>query len=188
MSHFLPFGQHGYVTNTHPTKPTLAPRARLSRYLDAHSPAVYTILYPDTGQVSTGRSQEFSPTDAPTPRLQPALNTHPVRALHTHTTPIRAPKSLSAIRHLPDALRWAKAHDDEIHRHETALKTWRYEDPLPSDRPRPFIMTYKLKADADQEQVKHKARCAIRGDLMEAGVEYDPLRTSSNTPCSNTKT
>jgi hypothetical protein len=176
LSHLLPFGQYGHVTNTQPTKSTLAPRAHLARYLHSSTSSVYTIMYVATGRIGTCRSQEFFPTVPPTP-LSDAFE-----ALHIHESPPRPPKTMCAARRLPDANQWAAAHDAEIRRHETELQTWRYEDPLPGDRPRPYVMTYKVKEDADRAYVKHKARCAIRGDLMEAGVEYDPLRTSSHTP------
>jgi Reverse transcriptase (RNA-dependent DNA polymerase) len=170
LSHFVPFGQHGYVTNTRPHKSTLDPRATMARYMYAENKDIYVILYTATGRISTCRASEFHPTIRPRCIPQVALALTP------------PPKSLVAAQRRPDASDWAAAHDAEIRRHETDLSTWRYEVPLPSDRPRPYIMTYKVKHDANGGYVKHKARCAIRGDLMEAGTEYDPLRTSSHTP------
>lgn len=57
----------------------------------------------------------------------------------------KASRNMTKARMRPDFKEWAAAHDSELHRHDADLRTWVYEDPLPSDKPVPFTMTYKAK-------------------------------------------
>jgi Reverse transcriptase (RNA-dependent DNA polymerase) len=52
----------------------------------------------------------------------------------------------------------------------------------PGDTPRPAIIEFKTKRDANGRELKKKVRIAIRGDLMKPGAEYNPDKTSSQTP------
>jgi hypothetical protein len=48
--------------------------------------------------------------------------------------------------------------------------------------PRPAIIKFKTKRDANGRELKKKVRIAIRGDLMKPGDVYNPDKTSSQTP------
>jgi hypothetical protein len=52
----------------------------------------------------------------------------------------------------------------------------------PNDTPRPAIINFTAKRDADGRELTMKVRISIRGDLMKPGTEYDPDKTSSQTP------
>jgi hypothetical protein len=88
--------------------------------------------------------------------------------------------------HLLDAAKWKAAHDQEIDRHVSILKTWHYERPLPTDRPIPYTFTYKVKTDHPGQPSTYKARCTIRGDLMRSPgslfVEQIRIRIRTNVP------
>lgn len=58
-----------------------------------------------------------------------------------------APKSMEEARRIPDAEHWAKAWDAETDRHDTELNTWTYEDPLPTDSPKSYVLTFKSKTN-----------------------------------------
>ena len=98
------------------------------------------------------------------------------------STNSKAPRSMAEARLRPDFKEWAKAHDAEIYRHDTELRTWVYEEARPSDKPVPFTMTYKAKTNQFGGIERYKARCAIRGDLMKPGQQFDMTRTASHMP------
>jgi hypothetical protein len=54
--------------------------------------------------------------------------------------------------------------------------------PRPGDTPRTAIIKFKTKRDANGRELKKKVRVAIGGDLMKLGAEYNPDKTSSQTP------
>ena len=93
-----------------------------------------------------------------------------------------SPKTLQESMKRPDTLHWAKAWDDELFRHDTGLNTWTYEDPKPDDVAIPYVMTFKAKTYMYGGLERHKVRCAIRGDRMRAGVDFDDMRTASHMP------
>jgi hypothetical protein len=62
------------------------------------------------------------------------------------------------------------------------LGLWRYEFPRPGDTPRPAIIKFKTKSDANGRELKKEVRIAIRGDLIEPGAEYNPDKALSQTP------
>jgi Reverse transcriptase (RNA-dependent DNA polymerase) len=62
------------------------------------------------------------------------------------------------------------------------LGLWGYEFPRPGDTPRPAIIKFKTKRDANGRELKKKVRIAIRGYLMKSGAEYNPDKSSSQTP------
>lgn len=96
--------------------------------------------------------------------------------------PPPAPKSLDEAHKSRDSLSWCKAWDDELERHDTTLRTWTYEDPLPSDKPLPYTMTFKSKTNMYGGLERHKVRLAIRGDRMRPGYDFDETRTASHMP------
>jgi Reverse transcriptase (RNA-dependent DNA polymerase) len=76
-------------------------------------------------------------------------------------------------------------HDAELRRHDSELLTWTYEDPPPTSKPLQFTIGYELKTNTSEELERHKARCAIRGDRMRPGVDFDEMRTASRMPSQN---
>jgi hypothetical protein len=65
-THFHPFGQWGYVTNTNTHKSTLAPRALLRRYLMSPNPNHCAVLDTVTSHINMCRSSEFHPINKQT--------------------------------------------------------------------------------------------------------------------------
>lgn len=47
----------------------------------------------------------------------------------------------------PDFKEWAAAHDAEPDKHDRELRTWVYEEKVPSDNPVPYTMKYKAKTN-----------------------------------------
>ena len=93
------------------------------------------------------------------------------------------PKTLNDAKARPDYLSYAKAHDEELDRHgPNGLHTYDFVEALPSDRPIPFVMTYKAKTNQYGGLERHKARLAIRGDRMRPGIDFDETRTASHMP------
>lgn len=76
----------------------------------------------------------------------------------------------------------AKAHDVDLHRHDTELSAWTYEDPQPRDKTILYTMTYKAKTNQFRGLEKYKARCVIRDDRMKPGVQFYSTLTATNTP------
>jgi hypothetical protein len=161
VSHFLPFGQWGYVTNNSPHKRPLELRALLRRCLMAPNMHHYAVLDQQTFRVSICRIPEFHPF---TPQKGPTTSTFPITCQALGR--IKVPRNMRQAMHLLDAAKWRAAHDQEIDRHVSILKTWHYERPLPTDRPIPYTFTYKVKTDHPGQPSTYKARCTIRGDLM----------------------
>lgn len=174
-SHLLPFGQRGYATCVD-YKSKLAHRAEPARYLAPKSHSQYYVLC-DKGQVKAVRHKEFYPT---TPI--PAREGQQQNAALAHATATRAPKTLAQARKSPDAKHWQKAYTDELRRHDTHLRTWRYQTRHSSDHPVPFIVGLKTKTDQDGNIQKYKARIAIRGDRMRPGIDFDQTATSAHMP------
>jgi hypothetical protein len=98
-THFHPFGQWGYVTNTNPHKSTLAPRALLRRYLMSPNPNHYDVLDPVTSHINMCRSSEFHPINKQTANANRA------------TIPQAVPRTIKQALRLPDAAHWMNAHD-----------------------------------------------------------------------------
>lgn len=94
----------------------------------------------------------------------------------------KPPRSMTEARKKPDAKKRAAAHDAERNRHYTELRTWVYKNYLPSDKRVPFTMTYKAKTNKCGGVDRHKARCAIRGDIMKPRQHFDQTRTASHMP------
>lgn len=44
-----------------------------------------------------------------------------------------------------DYREWTAAHDAELDIHDAELRTWTYEESIPTDRPVPYTMTYEGK-------------------------------------------
>jgi hypothetical protein len=90
-------------------------------------------------------------------------------------------KTLRAALCTPDAAEWAVTYDQELDRNSKQLGTWRLESRRPGDTPRWPLFKFTQKTNADGTASRQKVRCAIRGDTMTPGVEYDPDRTSAQT-------
>jgi hypothetical protein len=128
-THFHPFGQWGYVTNTNPRKSTIALRALLRRYLLSPNPNHYAVPDPVTSHINICRSSEFHPINKQTANANLATITQAV------------PLTLKQAFRLPDAAHWMSAHDNEIDRHVDTRGTWNYERAQANDRPIPFTFT-----------------------------------------------
>jgi transposase InsO family protein len=128
-THFHPFGQWGYVTNTNPHKSTLAPRALLRRYLMSPNPNHYAVLDPVTSHINMCRSSEFHPINKQTANANRA------------TIPQAVPRTLKQALRLPDAAHWMNAHDKEVDRHVDTLGAWHYERARANYRPIPYTFT-----------------------------------------------
>jgi hypothetical protein len=76
---------------------------------------------------------------------------------------------------------WAAAYDSDFDCNDK-LGLWRYEFSRPGDTPRPAIIKFITKRNANGRELKKKVRTAIRGDLMKPGAEYNSEKTSSQTP------
>jgi hypothetical protein len=86
---------------------------------------------------------------------------------------------LRAALNTPDATEWATSYDEELDRHQYQLGTWRLEPKLPGDTPRRPLFKFTQKANSDGTASRKKVRCAIRGDTMIPGVEYDSEKPSA---------
>jgi hypothetical protein len=91
------------------------------------------------------------------------------------------PNSLASAFRRPDEAFWGASYDADLDRNDK-LGMWRYEFPCPGDTPRPAIIKFKTKRDANGRELKKKMRIAIRGDQMKPGAESNPDKTSSQTP------
>jgi hypothetical protein len=111
---------------------------------------------------------------------------HPLRHASPNTThhvsACTTPKPLRAALSSPDATEWATAYDEELDRHQHQLGTRRLEPRLPGDTPRRPLFKFTQKTNSDGTASRKKVRCAIRGDAMIPGVEYDSEKTSAQTP------
>jgi Reverse transcriptase (RNA-dependent DNA polymerase) len=105
---------------------------------------------------------------------------HIAAAHHAICAQSTQPNSLSSVLRRPDGALWAAAYESDLDRNDI-LGLWRYEFPRPGDTPRPAIIEFKIKRDANSRELKKKVRIAIRGDLMKPGAEYNPDKTSSQT-------
>jgi hypothetical protein len=92
---------------------------------------------------------------------------------------LNAPRSIKEARGRTDADEWRRVHDAELRRHDTELLTCTYEDPLPTVKPLQFTIRYRAKTNMYGGLECRKARCAIRGDRMRPGVDFDEMRTTS---------
>eukprot|EP00171_Calliarthron_tuberculosum_P005367 IDg5367t1 len=161
ISSFLPFGTVGFIRNTASLSKT-HPRAVKARYLRAINQGTYEVKILNTDKVTSCRSTEFHPCSS--------------------VAAVTAPKSLKSARKQGDYKLWARAHDTELNRHIKQLKTWHYERRRPTDKPVAVIMTYKSKTNENGQLEMRKARCAVRGDLMRSGFDYNVDHISSHSP------
>lgn len=145
-----------------------------------------TEQYPDpAGQAATGQSEHKKET-----RIKERRREHAHRALYALAAltpavtppPPAPPRSLSDIAGRPDERAWYDAWDAELNRHDTELRTWTYETPRDKDKPLPYVMTFRAKTNAYGGLERCKVRCAIRGDRMRPGVDFDEKRTASHMP------
>lgn len=67
-----------------------------------------------------------------------------------------------------NAASWAKAWNAELQRHDTESKTWTYEDPIPTDRPLSYSLSFKSKTYIHSRLERLNVRLAIRGEKNEA--------------------
>jgi hypothetical protein len=165
----LPFGHRGLVTPTG-IETKLYARAYPARYLCQLNDAQYVILNTLTKLVNKCRIPEFHPL-----RHASRITTHQVSAC-------TAPKTLRAALNTPDATEWATAYDEELDRHQHQLGTWRLEPKRLGDTPRRPLFKFTPKFNSNGTASRKKVRCAIHGDIMVPGVEYDSKKTSAQTP------
>jgi Reverse transcriptase (RNA-dependent DNA polymerase) len=148
------------------------------RLILAPAPPQNEPLLPALASVSSPSCRQQVPaTNAAAPQL--ALTT---AMPSTAADLLSARRSIKEARARPDADEWRQVHDAELRRHDTELLTWTYEDPLPADKPLPFTIGYKARTNMFGGLERRKARCAIRGDRMRSGVDFDEMRTASHMP------
>lgn len=95
----------------------------------------------------------------------------------------KAPRKMAEARSKPDFKNWGAAHAAELGRHDAEIRTWVYEEELPSDKHAPWTMIYRAaKANQFGRLGRHKAGCAIRGDIMKPVKHFDETRTASQMP------
>jgi hypothetical protein len=83
----LPFGQHGYVTDTQSGMQKIAPRARPARYMSIIGSTMYRVYYPDNPGYGTCRVADFrcyNPAKDPT-----VVAPSPVLALPPDLQPLK---------------------------------------------------------------------------------------------------
>lgn len=73
------------------------------------------------------------------------------------------PKALRQALVTADVRAWDTAYHAEIAHHAVDLRTWYLDDELSSDKPLPYVMTYRAKTNMHGVLERHKVRCAIRG-------------------------
>jgi Reverse transcriptase (RNA-dependent DNA polymerase) len=103
------------------------------------------------------------------------ITTHQVSACTT-------PKTLLAALNTLDATKWATTYDEELDQHQRQLGAGRLEPKLPGDTPRRPLFKFTQNTNSDRTASRKKVRCAIRGDTMVPGVEYNSEKTSAQTP------
>lgn len=76
--------------------------------------------------------------------------------------------------------KWAKAHDEEIHKlkEQNFIQWISPTKPLKSYQPITLTTTYRYKHNVSGDIIGIKARCSLRGDKMIANVHYDPANTA----------
>ena len=57
-----------------------------------------------------------------------------------------------------------------------------YQVPRADDRPLPYVMAFRAKTNLFGGLERQKVRCAIRGDRMRPGLDFDATRTASHMP------
>ena len=69
---------------------------------------------------------------------------------------------------------WAESIDREYNAH-IRNKTWTYVKITPDMKPVPFKWAFRAKSiNAARMKYLYKARCNLRGDLQEEGIDFDP--------------
>lgn len=79
---------------------------------------------------------------------------------------------------ISDSKKWEKTHDAELDRNVTELRTWVYEEAMPSDKPIPLKMIYNAKKNQFGCKEKYEEICALRGEIMKPGQHFDETRAA----------
>ena len=92
-----------------------------------------------------------------------------------------APASVKQARRYPDGDKWREAHNSKLDKIDT-LKAiqWIPDDKIThTARLIPLTMNYRYKRSPELDITEHKARCAVRGDLMKPAINYNPDHTAA---------
>jgi hypothetical protein len=100
-------------------------------------------------------------------RIHPCAIAAAHHAISAQSAP---PNSLARALRRSDGALWADAYDSDLDRNDK-LGLWRYEFSRPGDTPRPAIIKFKTKRDANGRELQKKVCIAIRGDLVKPGAE-----------------
>jgi hypothetical protein len=87
---------------------------------------------------------------------------HIAASHHAISAQSAPPNSLASALRRPDRALWAFAYDSDLDRNDK-LGLWRYEFPRPGDTPRPAIIKFKTKRDANGRELKKK--CAMPSEV-----------------------
>eukprot|EP00178_Gracilaria_changii_P023027 TRINITY_DN68_c0_g1_i13.p1 TRINITY_DN68_c0_g1~~TRINITY_DN68_c0_g1_i13.p1 ORF type:complete len:1094 (-),score=78.92 TRINITY_DN68_c0_g1_i13:769-4050(-) len=188
LQRIFTFGQLGTVPVFSPKK-KLEPRADPARYMYPTTLHHVVIINLRTNQYQQIRALDFHPYHKTKDPTQTSTNAYKARAntraqtptnITVHTPP---PATLQQARHYPDAPNWKKAHDDELEnldQHDSIQ--WLPRDFVPpKEAVIPLMMLYRYKRSADGTILQRKARCNLRGDLMQPGLHFDPKNITTYT-------
>lgn len=94
--------------------------------------------------------------------------------------PSPPPRKLAKAAARKDAREWKKCWDDDLIRHGTELRAWIYEPARAEDKPLPFVMEFPTKKGIFGGLERQNVRCAIRGDRVRSGLDFDEMHTASH--------
>ena len=185
LSQLFCFGQLGTAT-IRADKKKLHARSFPSRYMYPVDFTNIVVLTLHNGQYKQVRAADFKPYNPLADPVRFYSNAfkchlpHPDPTVITMKTP--APTSLKQARRYPDSNKWREAHNSELDKiDELQAIKWLPDDQIPQKaRLIPLTMNYRYKRSPEQEITEHKARCAVRGDLMKPAIHYNPEHTAAH--------
>ena len=137
------------------------------------------VLQPHTRQYHAIRAADFHPYNN---RTDPSKQTTNVFRTNSHAPaqPLTDNTNHSHARQYNDAPDWAIAHDSELDNlDDTETARWIPDNKLPKNaKVIPLKMTYKDK-QGPHNDIRRKARCSVRRDLMKADIHYNPDHTTT---------
>jgi hypothetical protein len=120
------------------------------------------------GNIFSCRPSEFTPV-----HIAAAHNAISAQSALTNSL-ANAPRRL-------DGAFWAAASDSDLDPNDK-LDLWRHKFPRPGETLRPAIIKFNTKRDANRRDLTKNVRIVTRDDLIKLGAEYNPDKTSSQTP------
>lgn len=185
ISKLFAFGQLGAIPSLKDKKSKLERRGIHVRYMYALNAETIMTQCIRTGRLIPSRTINFHPYNKSLdPKLQSSymfksVSRHPTPATISSTTP--APNSTTQARKYPDKNDWARAHDLELQKlDQQRTIEWINNEKLPPNiKAIPLTMKYRYKRNSSGAIQEYKARCTLRGDLMQPHVHYNESETSS---------